>query len=419
MREQHGNDAIRVRLAFAARLRLRALPSVRWLPLILFLLLVAQPVSAAFLTFVEVHKDGVGGADGLGGTFAVTISPDGKHVYSAGLDGLAVFSRNATTGALTFVEALKDSVGGVDGLGGARSVTVSPDSKHVYAAGESDNAVAVFSRNPTTGRLTFVEALKDGVGGVDGLGHAFSVTASPDGKQMYVAGQNDNAVAVFSRNPTTGRLTFAEALKDGVGGVDGLGGARSVASSPDGLQVYVAGESDNAVAVFSRNLTTGRLTFAEVVRHNLGVDDLAFARWVRASPDSRFVYAAGINTVVVFSRSTTTGALTFVEVLRDGAGGVDGLNGVGEGAISPNGRHVYIAGGNDDAVAVFSRDPATGRLTFVEALTDGSGNVDGLDFVQSVAASPDSHHIYTGAALDNAVAVFRAAVSVYLPQAVK
>jgi 6-phosphogluconolactonase (cycloisomerase 2 family) len=78
---------------------------------------------------------------------AVSVSSDGKHVYVAGADdnAVAVFSRDASTGKLMVVEVEKDGVGGVDGLGGARSVTVSPDGKHVYAAGADDDAVAVFA----------------------------------------------------------------------------------------------------------------------------------------------------------------------------------------------------------------------------------------------------------------------------------
>ena len=103
----------------------------------------------------------------------------------------------------------------VDGLNGALSVTVSPDGKHLYAAGQSDDAVAVFSRDSTTGALTFVEVQRDGVGGVDGLLEAHWVTVSPDGKHLYAAGQLDDAVAVFSRDSTTGALTFVEVHKDG------------------------------------------------------------------------------------------------------------------------------------------------------------------------------------------------------------
>jgi DNA-binding beta-propeller fold protein YncE len=77
-------------------------------------------------------------------------------------------------------------------------VTVSPDGKHVYVPGFDDDAVAVFSRDATTGALTFVEFKQDGVGGVDGLNGAVFVAVSPDGKCVYVTGFNDNAVAVFS-----------------------------------------------------------------------------------------------------------------------------------------------------------------------------------------------------------------------------
>ena len=175
-------------------------------------------VPIGHLTFVEVQRDGVGGVDGLDGTFSVTVSLDGKHLYATSIndDAVAVFRRNSTTGALTFMEAHKDGVGGVDGVvdGGldsfghgpadtpvyfARSVEVSPDGKYLYAAAfNAFDTVAVFRRNSTTGALSFVEVQKDGVGGVDGLGDVRSMTVSPDGKHLYVAGNRDDAVAVFS-----------------------------------------------------------------------------------------------------------------------------------------------------------------------------------------------------------------------------
>jgi 6-phosphogluconolactonase (cycloisomerase 2 family) len=210
---------------------------------------------------VEFEKDGVGGVDGLGFARSVTVSPDGRHVYSIGQadSAVAVFSRDSTSGELTFVEFEKDGVGGVDGLAAAFSVTVSPDGKHIYVASNADSAVAVFSRNSTTGELTFVEVQKDGVDGVDGLALARSVTVSPDGKHVYAAGWLDNAVAVFSRNSTTGELTFVEFEKQGVGGVDGLGAASSVTVSPDGKHLYVASFGNAAVAVFSRSVPTADL----------------------------------------------------------------------------------------------------------------------------------------------------------------
>src|SRR5688500_4078423 len=61
-----------------------------------------------------------------------------------------------------------------------------------------------------------------------------------------------------------GDLTFLQSFTDGAGGVDGLSGANQVAISHDGENVYVAGRFDNSVAVFSRNPVSGVLTFQEV-----------------------------------------------------------------------------------------------------------------------------------------------------------
>ena len=99
--------------------------------------------------------------DGLGGSQGVAVSPDGKHVYSTGSfdDAVVAFSR-AADGTLTFVESEEDGMGGVDGLDSARGVAVSPDGDHVYVAALADGAATVFSRNSTTGALTFVETNK-------------------------------------------------------------------------------------------------------------------------------------------------------------------------------------------------------------------------------------------------------------------
>ena len=366
------------------------------------------------LAFIQALEDGDGGVDGLDGANSLTMSPDGLHVYVASDagDAVAVFCRNATTGELSFVQVIKDTDPGIDGLGGAVSVTVSLDGLHVYAAGYGDDAVAAFSRDSITGELSFIQAIKDGDGGVvDGLDGIYKVTLSPDGRHLYAAGLLDDAIAVFDRNETTGELSFREVTKDGDGGVvDGLDGANSVAVSFDGQYVYVSSGLDDAVAVFSRDGATGELSFVQVVKDGDGgvVDGLEGARSVTVSLDGRHVYAAGSweNAVAVFSRDATTGELNFVEFVRDGLGGVDGLNGPRSPTVSPDGRHIYAVGSADDAVAVFSRDSVTGELSFVEDVEDGHGGIDGLAESHSVTLSPDGLHVYVASFADNAVAVF-------------
>ena len=152
-----------------------------------------------------------------------------------------------------FVEEDVQGVAGVDGLVGAWGITVAPDGGSVYATGDASHSVAVFDRDPGTGALTYVEAEKDGVGGVDGLLNSTGVAVSPDGKHVYATGCADNGVATFSRDASTSALTFVEDDESGDPGVTGLGCARGVSVSADGKHVVVAGESDDSVVTFSRD----------------------------------------------------------------------------------------------------------------------------------------------------------------------
>ena len=389
------------------------------------------------LSFVECLKD-TGSAsscsdqgatvDGLDGTQGVSISPDGKNVYTVSLldDAVAVFARNPTTGALSFVECLKDTGSAsscsdqgatVDGLDGALRVATSPDGNSVYVTSSVDDAVAVFARNPTSGTLDYVETQKDGVDGVDGLDNAIGITTSPDGNSVYVA-SIFGAVVVFDRNPTSGALTFVEAQNDSDPGVDGLSGAGGVSTSPDGRNIYVASSIDNALATFDRNPTSGALTFVEAQNDtDPGVDGLDGARGVTTSPDGKSVYVASRidDAVAIFDRNPTTGALTYAECLKDTGSAsscsdrgatVDGLDTAVDVSISADGKSVYVAAGTDRAIAVFGRNPTSGGLTYIEVKKDGVGGVDGLSSAGGVTVSPDGKSVYGASFGDDAVAVF-------------
>ncbi|HEU5264368.1 MAG TPA: beta-propeller fold lactonase family protein, partial [Gaiellaceae bacterium] len=302
-----------------------------------------------------VSETGTSGAcaDGIAleGARAAAVSPDGRNVYAASFfsDAAAVFARDTTTGALTQAPGAaactsETGTGGAcaDGvaLDGMRSVAVSPDGKSVYAASETSGAIAVFSRESTSGhiaQLTGIDGCSSQTGtagactDVRALGGASAVAVSPDGNNVYVASMSSDAVAVFSRDQSTGtlvQLTGAAGCvsETGNGGscVDGRGldRARSVAVSLDGKNVYVAAETGDALAVFSRDQSTGRLTqlsgisgcVSESGSGGTCSDGTALdgVRSVVVSPDGTSVYAASFfsGAVSVFSRDETTGALT-------------------------------------------------------------------------------------------------------------
>ncbi|RLE17312.1 MAG: hypothetical protein DRJ65_22970, partial [Acidobacteria bacterium] len=224
------------------------------------------------LSFIEVETDGVNDPSDLGGEvnglhFAsdVVVSADGANVYVAGQgdSAVAVFERDTdagsgTLGRLSFMEFETDGAGGAEGLDGATALAITTDGNHLYVTGYNDNAIAVFSRD-ASGVLDWADVVVHGVGGVDGLLGASGVAVSDDDRYVYSCGNLSDAVTVFTRDmdelgATYGSLEYIEVKKDGVGGVEGLFGPTSLTVSPGDGNVYVTGYSDNAVAVFRRDL---------------------------------------------------------------------------------------------------------------------------------------------------------------------
>jgi DNA-binding beta-propeller fold protein YncE len=315
----------------------------------------------------------------------LAISPDGKHVYATGGDDLAmaVFSRNLDTGALTFVEAV-DVFGDLEGVDNTYGVAVSPDNLSVYVTGQDDSkyaendAIAVYSRNADTGKLSLVEIVQNGVNGVSGLTALTDITVSPDNRSVYAV-SIWYTMAVFSRDPGTGALTFVQALERGVDGVaNDLLGVHVVAVSPDNQHVYVAARRNDSVTVFGRNPDRGTLTFVERLQSRVGdspVTNLSGARGLAISPDGQHIYVTSDahDMLLNFSRDPQTGTLTFIEDFTDNTDGVDGLENGWSVAVSPDGHNVYVAGFDDDSLAVFTRDTASGALIFTEVIRNRVG----------------------------------------------
>jgi 6-phosphogluconolactonase (cycloisomerase 2 family) len=126
------------------------------------------------------------------------------------------------------------------------------------------------------------------------------------------------------------------------------------------------------------------------------------------SPDARHLYATGFhgNSLHVWERDVATGRLDFVEAISDGMDDtVDGLDGAQGVALNGNGTSLYVAGVRDDAVAAFSRAVPTGALTWLEAEIDGIGAADGLNGASAVRVSNDGQQVYVTGFEEGALAV--------------
>ena len=278
-----------------------------------------------------------------------------------------------------------------DGLDGANDVAVSPDGKHVYATGGTDDAIARFTRNTTTGLLTpngCIEAPpidKGCASSTPGLDGADRVVISSDGLNVYVGGRTDEAVVIFTRNTISGVLTPAGCVKDNGSAATcaatspTLEELEGIALSPNGESLYALSNDDDAITMFTRG-PGGALTdagcFDDVSLGNpCGTDaneaqGLDGANAVVVSPDNASVYVTSTvdDALVRFDRAAG-GALTPRGCIEDApqdrgceqaAQGLD--RPFGNPTVSPDGTRVYAAGGDDDAVNAFDRG-ANGTLT--------------------------------------------------------
>ncbi|NJM06758.1 beta-propeller fold lactonase family protein [Candidatus Gracilibacteria bacterium] len=222
--------------------------------------------------------------DTMGGARALDISPDDQNLYVTGTldDSLTVLTRNATDGKLRITQELTKTIDGRDLLDGPFGVIVSPDGQNVYVAGSASDTVVAFSRN-SEGRLRYLNHHKDEENGVTGLNRPIELTISPDGKFLYVASLDDDAVQIFARNPSDGYLTPLEKVDVGDGPYHLL-----TSNDADGARLLVALWYGDDVKVFSRDRTTGLLSAVE------GQGPIATdgAVYLASSADDQNVYAA-------------------------------------------------------------------------------------------------------------------------------
>ncbi len=288
-----------------------------------------DPVSG-LLQFLERHRDGAAGVDGLRLPLGLAVSPDGCQVYAAGFgdDALAIFARDKQSGELTFSGHLRDGKQGVEGIAQITDIAPSADGRHIYASGFGDKAVAAFKRSDS-GQLSFIERVSDAA--FDGIR---AVVVAPAGGQVFSAAEKADAVAVLCRDSEDGSIEFVEALRDGQGGVDGLNRATDLIISGDSRHLYVAGSDDNAVAAIYRNRhpqahDDGPLNVAlngsEIVSalSNDIERDSGETLSISAKTDGTLgsVAITGGGTTLSYSAGGTAGVDTFSYTIDDGQGG--------------------------------------------------------------------------------------------------
>jgi DNA-binding beta-propeller fold protein YncE len=334
-------------------------------------------------------------------------------------------------------------------------LAVSADGENAYVAGFFSDAIAVFDRDPTSGSM-LQKANPNGCISPDGSPTAgdtpqntcrtgngtvwnanYDVVVSPDGKHVY--GTWTFGILAFSRNVDTGDLTqltgtmgcISETTRDGKCTVgNGLQGQPvEIVVSADGQNVYTA-TSQKEVATFTRDETTGQLTYESCFNHD-GTGGCTAAKGmdselgtIEMSPDDKAVYVGAYTKgVVIFDRDPLNeGALSQSAVAGEGciAESVAGcatarhLTGVLDIAFSPEGDDVYVAAG-EFTIVVLERNATTNELSQPageagcvthDTVFDDCAIARNFMEPSSIVVSPDGMNLYVGTADFSGIAVF-------------
>ena len=352
--------------------------------------------------FAASGRDGCVRYQALHGAREAAVSPDGRNVYVTTGAGIVVFSRDATTGALTPIAGPTECLGKSrlkapckpgQGLIGANSLAFSPDGSELYVSSLAYPTIGILHRDPLTGTLSTAGCVAAapgprGCGGIPvGEGATDAIVASTDGRSVYTVAVDIRYEDVITRvdsfarqangglRRTAGRAgCFHPHGSQGCPGGRGMRDIEGVALSPDGRSLYVTshfGDSSKAGAVtIFRRAASGALSQPPGKEACLAANGgecatdkaLAGANSVAVSPDGTDVFVTGLYGLAVLDRSES-GALTapagaasclsdFKPSLCTPAHGLEATSAV---TVSPDSKSVYVTSFEPGGLAVFGR----------------------------------------------------------------
>ena len=289
----------------------------------------------------------------------IALAPKGRSLYavSESANRLHAF-RLGARGRLTPLNTRPA------GGGAPCHVVIDPTQRAAFVSNYTGGSVATFALQPD-GRL----GASTGVMQHTGAGankerqekpHAHGVTLTADNKVAFAADLGIDKVVAYDVNAARAALTLRSSatvsLPPG-------SGPRHTAFSPDGRQLYVANELTNTVAVFTHDPATHTLVQRQIISTlPPGYAEASSLAEVVVHPNGRFVYVSnrGHDSIVVFERVSDTGELMQRQFVPTGGKGPRHFT------LSPDARWAIVANQRSDSLCVFRADASTGRLTPTE-----------------------------------------------------
>jgi hypothetical protein len=310
---------------------------------------------------------------------SILISPDNKHVYVSNQTGIRLYTRNLSTGVLTFTASYV--AGGVAPISDMVINSAGTLIYVVYLSSGTNATIQQFSRNTTTGALT-------NLGTDPGLIGTEFLILSPDGSKLFGTGYSSSLDTLVRRwnVGVGGNLTFAGTYSTGVQSAV----TRGLAVSQDNNNLYYGiNKASPAISnLYNWDISSGNL-LQTVNTANIGSSGRLPSNIV-VSYDDKQLYMSFNNTsnIAKFDRNISTGNITLNGVYAGGAN-------PSQIAVIPTTDNILYTGGG-----VFYRNITTGNLAYQSGST--SLNTSCPDAV----VSPDTKNVYTINASANTVVTY-------------
>jgi outer membrane protein assembly factor BamB len=334
---------------------------------------------------------------------SVAASPNKAVVYvtgittkkATGLRNEVTVAYNATTGKQLWLERYQGAGRHPRGSAGVPSVTVSPDGATVYVAGDlargGFNDYLVIAYDAATGaQLWLTTPLTD-----SSIAQFHAVAVSPDSKTVYITGRRDffgghasKSYVTLALNAATGATVWNTSTTFPPHVFHTI---TAIAVSPDGSTVFVSGSSGTV----AYDAASGTQLWLDAYKQTYD----RFQNSLTVSPDSATVYVTGGSNAPGSSSphywtaalSAATGTQQWQATYR----GPDSGAGTTAIALSPDGSAVYVTGSAKQAsglneYATIGYDAATGHQLWLANYSTANVN----DNASSLALSPDGSTVY-------------------------
>ncbi|RVT96459.1 lactonase family protein [Mucilaginibacter limnophilus] len=311
--------------------------------------------------------------------------------YRSAKKGIEVYNFNADNGALDYIS----QSGGIEN---PSYLCLDSACKHVYAVSEREDGgeVHAYEFDKQTARLTLIN--KESVYGEA----ACYISIDEKQKHIFIANYKSGSISVHPIGDDRSVLPLIQQIQDY--------GSSADPDRQEGPHAHAVMQTPDQGFVIFTDLGTDKirlLTYSQTETQPLSDgQDISITpgsgpRHIAFSVDNKYLYIITELTAEIFVFSYNDGNIDHIQTVSLLSEGFNGEPGGGDILLSANGLFLYATNrGDANEIAVFSVDPETGMLNFLQRCSSNGKSP------RNISISPTGKHLLVANEEGNNVVVY-------------